>query len=135
MTESLVDAGQSLLPAITDGDMPVKEALLEQSQSEPQTALPTDKEDAQPMPSPSEATAVKRQRTDNSAGLLPNGLATPQKSSEDAELPATVPGSPQPANGIAEEDAKQEVSLRKQVAKIDEVPSTSGQSGPVSLCS
>ena len=133
MADLLVDVRQSLGPAAHNADMPLKEAQPEQPGSEIQAALPASKEDAQPLPCPSEAIEAKRQRTDDSAGLLPSGLPTSQKSSEDAESPASVPEQPQTVNGLAGEDCKQEVSPKKQVSKLDDGPSTSGQSGPVSL--
>ena len=131
MAELLADVGQTIAAASQVADMPHKEALQEQKGSE--AILPISTEDAQPSPSLPETTEGKRQRTDDSAGLLPNGLPTAPESSKDADPSAPVVEGLQAANGVAKEVAKQEITPQKQSSKLSDGPSTSDQSGPVSF--
>ena len=131
MAEVSTDVRGPTDTATTALEVPAEE--VPQKHLTPAASSPLIKGNAEPLPSPSQASELKRQRTDDSAGLLPNGLPTPRQSSKDASPSIKAKEEPSKANGIAEKDAKNRNIAEEQGPSNGNAPSTSGQSGPVSL--
>ncbi len=90
---------ETLTPSRGSPRLPGKEILQEHSEAPTQTASPFAKEDAKPPASPLQASEVKRQRTDDSAGLLPNGLPNTSQATNSADPPASPSKEHQITNG------------------------------------